>query len=247
MCLWGFSESWNGAGWPAVVLNHDQLASAFGIFLCISVCMPDSTHPFWIEPSLAPKLAAFDRLFETITVSSGVVEALRERFITEFPWTQSTTQIEQMLQDALGQGPWAWLWHREWRDRFESVGAFPTMWTTLSRIRPEAIRQTRSYDHRIFLLAHSLTHQGHAEQIWSHEPHSSVRMYIDKPMADEPPAIQAILREYTISYCEGNGPTQPPPFFPGDRTGPNLVLSERLASLEKIQKLGTICWRRPRP
>jgi hypothetical protein len=194
---------------------------------------------------LAPKLAAFDRIFSGIVAHREIMLEVRKRFIAEFPWTKSTTQIEQMLQDTLGTVPWKWHWHREWRDRFEAVGAYPRMWTTLSKVRPNALRETGSYDHRIFLLAHTLTHKGYGEQIWDQTFIDPPLIYIDNPMRDEHPAVLAILHECIEAYANGDSPAEPPPFFPGDRTGARLVHPQHPKPLERIEKLGRICLRRP--
>lgn len=205
-----------------------------------------SESSFHIDPELAPKLIAFDRLFSAIDAPYGAIEALRDRFIAEFPWTVSTTQIEQMVQDCLGSGPWRWQWHSEWRQRFELVGAFPRMWTTLSRVRPSALRDTGSYDHRVFLLAHSLVHQGYAERVWQPNLAEQVLIRINKPISDEPPSVLNILQQCIDDYVNGVGPAATPPFFPGDRTGTDLVLSTRERSLEQHAKIGVVCQRRPR-
>jgi hypothetical protein len=197
-----------------------------------------------IPADLEEKLSAFDKVMSGIETESRHIVALRQRFIEEFPWTTTTTQIEQMVQDTLGVTGWGWGWHRIWRDKFEAMGALPRMWTTLSRVRPSALRETGSYDHRVYLLSHTLTHLGHRERAFVGLHADCDMCWIGEPIPDEPTKIINLIKKLTNSYASGKCPLDLPPFFPGDRTGFGTFKSEWRGA-EDYSRLGQICRLRP--
>jgi hypothetical protein len=92
------------------------------------------------------------------------------------------------------------------------------MWTTLSRVRPRALRETGTYDHRICLLAHTLMMACHIERGFAGKPENQDEACISIT-TDEPEAVQEVIKSMMGDYVKGEGPANPPPFFPGDRTG----------------------------
>jgi hypothetical protein len=171
-----------------------------------------------LKPEIEPRIMGFDRIMAGVEVDEIILAKLRQRYIDEFPWTQGTTQIEQMFQDFLGGQPWGWEWHRLWREKFERLGFFPAMWTTISRIRAKSIREIGSYDHRIYLLKHTVWSAGTVER----ELSSSFQRefcWFSVPLTDEPSVIQDLEQDLVHAYATGKGVAESPPFYPGSRLG----------------------------